>query len=160
MPKVQSLRESVLRLNPNVVCTAHEERFTADNALRLLGQYDWVADCTDNPATRYLINDACVLAGKPLVSGAAIGFDGQVLPPPPSLPAPLQQTKDGPPPARPLLLRDPPPARRTGIRLPLPRRPLLPLRPPESPLGSRHGQLRGQRRPRPGAGPCPSPVRA
>jgi len=43
-----------------------------------VGDYDVIVDATDNPGTRYLINDACVLAGKPLVSGAAIGFHGQL----------------------------------------------------------------------------------
>ena len=77
-PKVASLRAAVARLNPDVRCVAHRERFSAANAMELVRGYTWIADCTDNLATRYLINDACVLAGKPLVSGAAIGFTGQV----------------------------------------------------------------------------------
>lgn len=56
----------------------HKEAITPKNALPLVSQYDVVLDCTDNAPTRYLISDACVVAGKPLVSGAAIGTDGQL----------------------------------------------------------------------------------
>lgn len=56
----------------------HKKAITPKNALQLVSQYDVVLDCTDNAPTRYLISDACVVAGKPLVSGAAIGTDGQL----------------------------------------------------------------------------------
>lgn len=56
----------------------HKKAITPKNALLLVSQYDVVLDCTDNAPTRYLISDACVVAGKPLVSGAAIGTDGQL----------------------------------------------------------------------------------
>lgn len=54
------------------------DAITPQNALQLVSAYDVVLDCTDNAPSRYLISDACVLAGKPLVSGAAIGTDGQL----------------------------------------------------------------------------------
>lgn len=57
---------------------AHTDAITPQNALQLVSAYDVVLDCTDNAPSRYLISDACVLAGKPLVSGAAIGTDGQL----------------------------------------------------------------------------------
>ena len=56
----------------------HTEALTSQNALSLISQYDVVLDCTDNAPTRYLISDACVVSHKPLVSGAAIGTDGQL----------------------------------------------------------------------------------
>ncbi len=59
------------------VCT-YREGFTPANALELVSAYDVVVDATDNAASRYLISDACVVAQKPLVSGAALGSDGQL----------------------------------------------------------------------------------
>ena len=66
-----------------LVCCAtqvevHKGAITPHNALQLVSTYTVVLDCTDNAPSRYLISDACVLAGKPLVSGAAIGTDGQL----------------------------------------------------------------------------------
>lgn len=77
-PKVQSLAQSIRDINPDVRLHCLEER--ADDALlaRLLPVSDLVVDCTDNFATRQAINRACVAHRVPLVSGAAIGFDGQV----------------------------------------------------------------------------------
>ena len=57
----------------------HEMVFEKSVAISLVSQYDVVLDCTDNVITRYLINDACVLLGKPLVSGSALKFEGQVI---------------------------------------------------------------------------------
>lgn len=57
---------------------AYREGFTPANALEMLSAYDVVVDATDNAASRYLISDACVVAQKPLVSGAALGTDGQL----------------------------------------------------------------------------------
>ena len=57
---------------------AHTEGISPGNALELLRQYDIVLDATDNAPTRYLLSDACSIAHKPLVSGAAIGLDGQL----------------------------------------------------------------------------------
>lgn len=76
--KAVSARQAVLRLNPTIACVAIETALTAENALSLVQDCDCVVDATDNPATRYLINDACVLAGKPLVSGSAVGTQGQI----------------------------------------------------------------------------------
>ena len=56
----------------------YTEAFTAHNALQLVAKYDVVLDCTDNAPSRYLISDTCVVASKPLVSGAAIGTEGQL----------------------------------------------------------------------------------
>lgn len=56
----------------------HKGGITPQNALQLVSAYNVVLDCTDNAPSRYLISDACVVAGKPLVSGAAIGTDGQL----------------------------------------------------------------------------------
>ena len=55
-----------------------KEPLTVDNALHLISSNDCVVDASDNPQTRYLINDACVLSGKPLVSGSAMGVEGQL----------------------------------------------------------------------------------
>ena len=65
-------------LNPFVALVPHPVYLSAANALALLAEYDVVVDCTDNFATRYLVNDACVLLAKPLVFGAIFKFDGQV----------------------------------------------------------------------------------
>lgn len=64
-------------MNPTVSCDVHAVRLTVDNALELIGAYDLVIDGSDNFVTRYLVNDACVLTGKPLVYGALYTFHGQ-----------------------------------------------------------------------------------
>lgn len=56
----------------------HRDGLNPSNALQLVRHYDVVVDASDNAPTRYLISDACVIAGKPLVSGAALGTDGQL----------------------------------------------------------------------------------
>ncbi len=76
--KVDSASDAIARVNPLVRVVPHAERLTAANALDVIGQYDLVLDGTDNFPTRYLVNDACVLAGKPLVWGSILQFDGQV----------------------------------------------------------------------------------
>lgn len=76
VPKVESARETVAEINPHVELISHNTRLNADNALDLIGQYDIVADGSDNFATRYLVNDACYLAKKPLVFAALGPFDG------------------------------------------------------------------------------------
>jgi molybdopterin/thiamine biosynthesis adenylyltransferase len=78
-PKAQSLALSLGRLFPQVRVTAHEERFTSASAARLLASCDVVIDGSDNLATKFLANDAAVLARKPLVHGAAVGTGGQLL---------------------------------------------------------------------------------
>ena len=77
-PKTESARETVAALNPDVTVVPHRERLTPDNAARLISAYDLVADGSDNFATRFLANDACYLAQKPLVSAALLRFDGQL----------------------------------------------------------------------------------
>ena len=76
MPKVASAAATIAGLNPHVAVETHEERLTAENALQLISRYDIVADGSDNFATRYLVSDACYLAGKPLVFAAVGAFDG------------------------------------------------------------------------------------
>lgn len=66
------------RLNKNVVVEKHRTQLSSSNALQIIKQYDIVIDATDNVATRYLLNDACVLLAKPLVSGAAVKTEGQL----------------------------------------------------------------------------------
>ena len=77
-PKVDSAAEAIRALNPDVEVVAHRTRLTTDNARDLLGGWDVVIDGTDNFPTRYLVNDAAVMLGLPLVHGAVLGFNGQV----------------------------------------------------------------------------------
>jgi molybdopterin/thiamine biosynthesis adenylyltransferase len=77
-PKVESATLSMHAINPDPRIHARRERVDADRLLALVGEADVVIDCTDNFATRHAINAACVRHSKPLVSGAAIGFDGQI----------------------------------------------------------------------------------
>jgi molybdopterin/thiamine biosynthesis adenylyltransferase/rhodanese-related sulfurtransferase len=77
-PKAQSARDSVLEINPLVNVVLHEVRLEPENAVELFEQYDLILDGTDNFATRYLVNDAAVLAGKPYVWGSIYRFEGQV----------------------------------------------------------------------------------
>jgi len=76
-PKAVSAMESVREINPLVNVVLHEERLDSDNAMRIFEPYDLIVDGTDNFATRYLVNDACVLLGKPYVWGSIYRFDGQ-----------------------------------------------------------------------------------
>jgi molybdopterin/thiamine biosynthesis adenylyltransferase/rhodanese-related sulfurtransferase len=76
--KAQSARDTVLEINPLVTVQLHETRLENDNVLEIFSQYDLIVDGTDNFATRYLVNDACVLLGKPYVWGSIYRFDGQV----------------------------------------------------------------------------------
>jgi molybdopterin/thiamine biosynthesis adenylyltransferase/rhodanese-related sulfurtransferase len=76
-PKAESARDSVKEINPNVNVVLHETHLDSDNALEIFAQYDLIVDGTDNFATRYLVNDACVLLGKPYVWGSIYRFDGQ-----------------------------------------------------------------------------------
>ena len=77
-PKALSAKESIVEINPLVNVILHEERLDSDNALDIFRPYDLVLDGTDNFATRYLVNDACVLLGKPYVWGSIYRFEGQV----------------------------------------------------------------------------------
>jgi molybdopterin/thiamine biosynthesis adenylyltransferase/rhodanese-related sulfurtransferase len=76
-PKAESARDSIRELNPLVNVVLHTERLDSDNAMEIFAQYDLIVDGTDNFATRYLVNDACVLLGKPYVWGSIYRFDGQ-----------------------------------------------------------------------------------
>ncbi|WP_197502180.1 adenylyltransferase/sulfurtransferase MoeZ [Mycobacterium sp. E2733] len=76
--KAQSARESIAAINPLVRVLLHEFRLDSSNAVDLFSQYDLILDGTDNFATRYLVNDAAVLAGKPYVWGSIYRFEGQV----------------------------------------------------------------------------------
>ena len=76
-PKAESARDSIREINPLVNVVLHEVRLDSDNALEIFADYDLIVDGTDNFATRYLVNDACVLLGKPYVWGSIYRFDGQ-----------------------------------------------------------------------------------
>src|SRR5690349_8208143 len=75
--KAESARDTVKGINPYVNVVLHEERLEADNVMDIFSQYDLIIDGTDNFATRYLVNDACVLLNKPYVWGSIYRFDGQ-----------------------------------------------------------------------------------
>jgi adenylyltransferase/sulfurtransferase len=76
-PKIQSAKDRILEINPYCQVDLYETRLSADNALDILQPYDVVVDGTDNFPTRYLVNDACVLTGKPNVYGSIFRFEGQ-----------------------------------------------------------------------------------
>ena len=77
-PKAVVAAEKLHAQNPFIALQPHQELLSAANALALFAGYDLVVDCSDNFATRYLVNDACVVLGKPLVFGAIFKFEGQV----------------------------------------------------------------------------------
>ena len=105
--KVQSAEEKLKALNPDITVDKYEERLTAKNALEIFKQYDVIIDGCDNFPSKFLINDACFFAGKPLVHGGILRFDGRVFtiipgksacyrcvfkqPPPPGLVASCQE---------------------------------------------------------------------
>ena len=76
-PKIESATEKLQALNPFLNVVKHEAMLTSQNALEIISQYDIVADGTDNFPTRYLVNDACVLTGKPNAYGSIFRFEGQ-----------------------------------------------------------------------------------
>ncbi len=78
-PKVDSARETIAEHNPDVQVVPYREPLTSANAIEIISQYDIVVNGADNFATRYLVNDACYLAGKPLVDGAIFLFEGQAM---------------------------------------------------------------------------------
>lgn len=106
-PKVLSAKEKIQALNPNVAVEIYEERLLSKNVLRLIQPYDVVIDGADNFPTKFLINDACFFADKPLVHGGILRFQGRVFsiipkqsacyrcifknPPPPGLVASCQE---------------------------------------------------------------------
>jgi adenylyltransferase/sulfurtransferase len=99
-PKVESASARLRAINPHVEVITHPTRLTSANALELLADYDVIVDGSDNFPTRYLVNDACVLLGKPNVYGSVLRFDGQ---------ASVFSFSDGP--CYRCLFRDPPPPR-------------------------------------------------
>jgi adenylyltransferase/sulfurtransferase len=76
-PKLASARDKLLALNPDLNLICYEQHIDGSNALEMFAQYDVIVDGTDNFPTRYLVNDACVLLGKPNVYGSIFRFDGQ-----------------------------------------------------------------------------------
>ena len=86
-PKLDSARERLSGLNPHIEIATYETALSSQNALDLFRDYDIIADGTDNFPTRYLVNDACVLLGKPNVYGSIFRFEGQ---------ASVFATEDGP----------------------------------------------------------------
>jgi adenylyltransferase/sulfurtransferase len=76
-PKAVSAMETITGINPLINVILHEVRLDSDNAMEIFAGYDLIVDGTDNFATRYLVNDACVLLGKPYVWGSIYRFDGQ-----------------------------------------------------------------------------------
>jgi adenylyltransferase/sulfurtransferase len=75
--KIESAEETMLDINPNIRIVKHEVALTSENAMEIVKDYDIVADGTDNFPTRYLVNDVCVLLGKPNVYGSIFRFEGQ-----------------------------------------------------------------------------------
>ncbi len=96
--KLDSARDRLLDVNPHTDIETYETRLTSDNALEIVREYDVVVDGTDNFPTRYLVNDACVLTGRPNVYGSIFRFEGQ---------ASVFATPDGP--CYRCLFREPPP---------------------------------------------------
>jgi molybdopterin/thiamine biosynthesis adenylyltransferase len=78
MPKVESAVAAIKAINPEINVIAHRERLTKVNVMALIADYDVIADGSDNFATRFLVNDACYLGRKTLVSGALLRFEGQL----------------------------------------------------------------------------------
>ena len=78
-PKVESAKEKMNLINPDVKVTTYYDLFTKDNALDLLKDYDFVIDGTDSFPSKFLINDACVIAKKPFSHGGILRFDGQTM---------------------------------------------------------------------------------
>jgi adenylyltransferase/sulfurtransferase len=76
-PKTESARDALHALNPDIELRLHQEQLTSENALEILGPYDVVVEGSDNFATKYLVNDACVFLGKPMVLGAVYQLEGQ-----------------------------------------------------------------------------------
>lgn len=78
-PKVLSAREKMEAINPDVRVVTYQSWVSADNILEMIGDYDFVIDGTDNFAAKFLINDACVMAGKPYSHGGILSFFGQTI---------------------------------------------------------------------------------
>jgi len=101
-PKVESARDSVAAINPDVTVVPIRQRISAGNAMALMADYDLVADGSDNFPTRFLVNDACYFAEKPLVSAAILRFEGQI--------STFKAHEGGDNPCYRCIFREPPPA--------------------------------------------------
>lgn len=77
-PKVASAKDRIKSINPHINVITYNDKLSSDNALDIIAEYDVIADGTDNYQTRYLVNDACKLLGKPNVYGSIFQFEGQV----------------------------------------------------------------------------------
>lgn len=77
MPKVESARQTLTALNPDIKVIGYQERVSSENIMELIREYDVIVDGCDNFPTRYLVNDACVMANKPNVHGSIFQFEGQ-----------------------------------------------------------------------------------
>jgi molybdopterin-synthase adenylyltransferase len=78
LSKATTAKSTIKKLNPLIEVLAFEEKITAENATRIIADFDIVVDGSDNFSTRYLVNDTCVALGKPLVYGSILGFEGQL----------------------------------------------------------------------------------
>lgn len=99
--KTESAKRAIAEINPDVAVVLHKNRIDADNVMATIAGYDVIADGTDNFATRFLINDACYIAGKTLVSAAILRFDGQL--------STFKAYRDGDNPCYRCIFREPPP---------------------------------------------------
>lgn len=79
LPKTESARQTLLALNPHITVNVHQLRLSKDNILDVIQGYEVIVDGVDNFPTRYLLNDACVMAGKPLVEAGVLQWDGLVM---------------------------------------------------------------------------------
>src|SRR5438045_622194 len=77
-PKVESAADTIRAMNPDVKVIQHRVQLTSDNAKEILKDYDVILNGSDNFPTRYLVNDACVMLGKPLVDASIFQFEGQL----------------------------------------------------------------------------------
>jgi len=78
-PKVISAKEKMLAMNPDITVNTYQKRIVAGNIRAAIEEYDFIIDATDNFASKFLINDACVLAGIPFSHGGVLRFDGQTM---------------------------------------------------------------------------------
>lgn len=77
--KVDSAAEKMKRMNPEVKVITYDQMLTAGNALDIIGDYDFIIDCTDSFAAKYLVNDACIMAGKAFCCGGVVRWGGQIM---------------------------------------------------------------------------------
>lgn len=97
-PKVQSAKEKIIGINPDVRVNTHPEFVNSNNILGLIREYDFIVDGTDNFSSKFLINDACVIAGKPFSHAGVLVFDGQMMTIIPKMSACLRCVFPKPPP--------------------------------------------------------------